>query len=144
MITEDFVSFETAKLLRDKGFNGVCYFIYRYDGIQFYCATHRAQPTTNKNITEENEKNPKFKVHECTCPTQQMAMKWLREVHHIFIDIDWDARPEPKEFGNKPYFSLITNMNTNEFYSGKDLPGECASYEEACETAIKYCLENLI
>ena len=128
MITEDHVSFETAKLLKEKGFEcTTLHYYYDKDGDLLFSAWRVG---AGKN--------------EFVAPTLQMAMKWLREVHHIFIDIDRDARPEPEGFGNKPYFSLITNMNTNKFYRGKDLPGECASYEEACEAAIKYCLENLI
>ena len=135
MITEDFVSFETAKLLRDNGFNGVCYFIYRDDGTLFYCATHRAQPTTNKNIAEDNEKNPKFKVYECTCPTQQMARKWLRETHKIDIAI-------------YPYGEYTCDNYQFDVYKDQRLiiskDDGFMQYEQALEAAIKYCLEKLV
>ena len=32
MITEDYVSFETAKLLKEKGFDEPCVYVYRHDG----------------------------------------------------------------------------------------------------------------
>lgn len=130
-ITEDYVSFETAKLLKEKGFDEECGCFYNnvdcgapgleVDGQLYY-----------KNSALDDE--------EYATPTLQMAMKWLREVHHIFIDIDYD----PHEFGDKPYFTLITNMGTYDYYKGKHLPVNRATYEEMAEAAIKYCLENLI
>lgn len=130
MITEDYVSFEIAKLLKEKGFDETC--------IGFYT------PEKELHFTFLGETNSMWLDDSISAPTLQMAMKWLREIHHIFIEIDWDARPEPIGSRNKPYFSLIINMNIGDFYKGKDLPSECTSYEEACESAIKYCLENLI
>lgn len=121
-IKEDYVSFETAKLLKEKGFNEDSLFHYDADGdivARWY----------SLNMPED-----------IPVWTLQMAMKWLREVHHIFIDIDYD----PHEFGDKPYFTLITNMDTCSYYSGKHLPVNRATYEEMAEAAIKYCLENLI
>ena len=56
-IGEDYVSFETAKLLKEKGFDQSCATYYLKDK-QVYAA-----------------------------PTQAMAMKWLREVHDIKIMI---------------------------------------------------------
>ncbi len=141
--TEDFVSFETAKLLRDKGFDGMCFHIYRVDGMQFYCATHRAQPTTNEKIEEENKKNPKFKVHECTCPTLQMATKWLRENHNLYVT------SVPNGIGEYVFYPWIYKKfewgwNVLESSLNGFQNTEFNSPEEACEAAIKYCLENLI
>ena len=126
MVTEDYVSFEVAKLLKEKGF-----VLPSTDYRDWLCCMY------------DNNGNVKW---GCYSPdwyvrvTLQMAMKWLREVHHIFIDIDYD----PHEFGDKPYFTLITNMDTCSYYSGKNLPLNRATYEEMAEAAIKYCLENLI
>lgn len=85
MITEDYVSFETAKLLKEKGFDEPCSHIYRNDGMHLYCGDARLTTLTNTEIDE-----PQDWVSEtftCACPTLQMAMKWLREVHKIFICI---------------------------------------------------------
>jgi len=72
-ISEDYVSFEVAKLLKDKGFN---------------------EPTIGTyNIESKNPilvERPIRAIH-CeaiiSAPTLQMAMKWLREVHDIKIMI---------------------------------------------------------
>ena len=61
MITEDYVSVEVAKLLKEKGFN---------------------EPVTelNKLLCKEGEK-PVLRI------THQKAMKWLREEKGVYIEI---------------------------------------------------------
>lgn len=69
MITEDYVSFETAKLLKEKGFDG------------------EVQPVSSKNIYEPYKGRliGNIPEHAIIAPTFQMAMKWLREVHNKII-----------------------------------------------------------
>lgn len=62
--------------------------------------------------------------------TIQSAMKWLREVHKIDMWV---------ECHNRRYKGYIHSEQRGDealFYED--------SYEQACEAAIKYCLENLI
>ena len=122
-ITEDYVSFETAKLLKDKGFNEPTIGIYYKDGTFEYFSL--------------NKWNSKF-IIPISAPTLQMAMKWLREVHHIYIDLS----PTYSEIEKTIHF--IWQI----FDSNYDGVGDCEifydKYETACEEAIKYCLENLI
>jgi hypothetical protein len=118
MITEDYVSFEIAKLLKEKGFEECP--LFRYDD----CGHLWVQGGYNKTI----------KWH-FPAPTLQMAMKWLREVHNIDIF--------PWKIGKGIYSCAIFNSNTGQdLSSDKDFPSE--KYEEAAEAAVKYCLENLI
>ena len=67
-----------------------------------------------------------------------MAMKWLREVHNLYVNI-WT---DPKDFESNN-FDIIFRAQV---YNGTSNYGtyEFSTYEEACEAAIKYCLENLI
>ena len=123
MIVEDYVSFETAKLLKEKGFDEPCIWAYDPYAVSF-----------SKNYCEP--KNSELNEYEYSKPTLQRVMKWLREVHHIFIDVDWN---------DNYYFILITDMITKDYVKETNLPSEeFSTYEEACESAIKYCLENLI
>ncbi len=122
MITEDYVSFETAKLLKEKGFDekGVKVW-YDESGEMYYdCREIKYQ------IKVENHE--KF----FQCPTLQMAMKWLREVHKLYMYTAFDGMEEV-------WFSRIYDKDKHL----KDLD-DFNTYEEACEAAIKYCLENLI
>ena len=67
-----------------------------------------------------------------------MAMKWLRELHNIFISISFRFS---RNADNDINFSYYAEKYENHYGYGD---GEFNSYEEACEAAIKYCLENLI
>jgi hypothetical protein len=127
MITEDYVSFETAKLLKEKGFDEntpVNYFVG--DDKPRGCVV--GEMIYHKRLEED--------THLIACPTLQMAMKWLREEHNLFIDTYYDC-----DFGEGYKFSVhklpkgTTLESHNESYS---------TYEKACDGAIKYCLEKLI
>ena len=125
MITEDYVSFETAKLLKEKGFNEKCF--YCFDDVIGESRLSRLMICNNSELVE----------HYYSAPTLQMAMKWLREVHNLHI------QPEITAWPRKGYFVKIYS------YRGRHIDfGPFAkfsdSYEEACEAGIKYCLENLI
>jgi hypothetical protein len=123
MITEDYVSFEVAKLLKDKGFDEKCnsYFI-----------------SNNEIALIANKRD--FNKHGIylSAPTLQRVMKWLRKVHNIYIDISPTYSEEEKTI------HFIWQI----FDSNYDGVGDCEifydKYEIACEEAIKYCLENLI
>ena len=116
-ITEDYVSFETAKLLKDKGFDVPCMGRYSVRSKEFHLDCTRL--CNNGGL------------FECSAPTHQMAMKWLREVHKLHI--------EPHIQSYKNYNGDIYNLD-GELLLG--FPSE--SPEQACETAILYCLKNLI
>lgn len=124
MIKEDYVSFETAKLLKERGFNEECeYFYDYYDNEYFICS--------NGVSAYNDDEHPTY----YSMPTLQMAIKWLREVHNLFIEM------HIQNGGN--YIGYI--YNTNGFgLIGWDKRRVSSSYEKACEAAIKYCLENLI
>ena len=126
-IKEDYVSFETAKILKEKGFDESISMVYMSYGD--LCKLHRYDSICNSNYNDITKN-----YFECTAPTLQMAMKWLREVHNVFI--------EPKMSKNTflwGYRVSISNGRTRCIHANI-----FNKYEEACEAAIKYCLENLI
>lgn len=126
MIIEDYVSFETAKLLKEKGFvenTPVNYFVG--DDKPRGCAV--GEMIYHKRLEED--------THLIAAPTLQMAMKWLREVHNLWCEISWEG----KGLWCMEVFSLM-----DEEFIPDSIVHEIKSYEEACESAIKYCLENLI
>lgn len=147
MITEDYVSFETAKLLKEKGFDEKCfqyYVIYaKWDGVPFqdYAIEFRRlysedEPLINskglKCFSEERNKHSVF-----SAPTLQMVIKWLREEHKIFITIGLCTYPILNKCTWIPQVETLNDCYPN-------VSKEYGTYEEACEAAIKYCLENLI
>ena len=130
MITEDYVSYETAKLLKEKGFS--C------DEIScikvFKGHTYKIHGT----VIDADE--------DVTIPTIQLAMKWLREVHNIYINIDIHWLYFANQNGFMYIITKILENGTDYVNSNGDENDEYfySTYEEACEAAIKYCLENLI
>lgn len=130
-ITEDYVSFETAKLLKEKGFDEATnrYYNAQHDQIRTVSDTflwHWNNEKFMKRVSMDGA---------IAIPTLQMAMKWLREVHNIDIF--------PWKIGKGIYSCAIFNSNTGQdLSSNKDFPSE--KYEETVDEAIRYCLENLI
>ena len=128
MITEDYVSFDTAKLLKEKGFNEntpVNYFVG--DDKPRGCMV--GEMIYHKRIEED--------THLIACPTLQMAMKWLRKAYKIYIMIDRSFSVE-----DSWHYCICVDDDFDNLIQQEVLSHR--KYEEACEAAIKYCLENLI
>ena len=125
-IAEDYVSFETAKLLIRKGFgfNAEYESYYTLGGV----VIHFKDNTQDVNIA------PRI--------TLQMAMKWLREIHNIHIVIKIVIRT----YGNTEYYYELYSTKNKSLCAVCDIyKGEAwDSNEEACEAAIKYCIDHLI
>ena len=134
MIEEYYVSFELAKMLKEKGLDEYCSHFYRVDGEHEYCYKAKLPRLTNNDI--RNHDDWVNRVFVCTCPTLQMAMKWLREVHNICISVD-------VKIGGGKYYVCISSTENGLSYDVLDFK-VWDTFEEACEVAIKYCLENLI
>lgn len=135
MITEDYVSFETAKLLKEKGFDEKCQMCW--DEI-----------TKTMESADKYATNSELLATYISAPTLQMATKWLREVHHLFIGC------EPR-LSFTDFYWITANIyrvrKKSSLYHTEDVDDyhcvascDSHSYEDACERAIKYCLEKLI
>ena len=128
-INEDYVSFETARLLKEKGFNERL--------ITYYLATEDKKESYFQIMAFTDDKIDNNRSVYCyLAPTHQMTMKWLREVHNFYIWIGHIA--------NKclSWYYEIHGISDGKV---KHIGGmQYGSYEIACEAAIKYCLENLI
>lgn len=124
MIQEEYVSLETAKLLKEKGFDEECNKVVHSDTREEYWFGNYTDDLKSKLIL---------------CPTQSLAMRWLREVYKIDIDVD---------VYSKHSWNDSTDYCISVFSHGHRIMIEkhevFNTYEEACESAIKYCLENLI
>ena len=129
MITEDYVNFEIATLLKEKGFNEKCRAFYTNSvdiGVEFF---------TSDDYIDYSSVYPII-----ICPTLQMTMKWLRE---ILILIDWDL-------SEKEYIAYMWEIDKERQQGlhklrkdGKYL-FQYASYEKACEEIILFILKNII
>ena len=124
MITEDYCSYEVAKLLKEKGFDEPCDNYYDQ-------SSDEPQQLTLDEMYYSYDKFLK-------APTHQIAMKWLREVYGLHIWVEYSRFDFNKEH---PYLWNIAETKINGDYWGGTYH---KSSKEAVESALKYVLENLI
>lgn len=128
MITEnydDYVSYEVAKLLREKGFDEPCWCWYEDEDSLIHSNDDYGYQYNSDHISYE---------FEYSAPTLYVAMKWLREEKLIYIEIC-------RSINTFLYGARIVEDESGRF---NKIANSLDTYEEACEAAIKYCLENLI
>jgi len=118
MIKEAYVSFEVAKLLKEKEFN------------ERSAASYDSEGQLQEGSAYWN-KTPIWYA----APTHQMTVAWLRE-KGIHMSIDTVISSSGNIYFNIDTYSEALGWNHPvDFYD---------SYEEAVEAALKYVLENLI
>ena len=135
MITEDYVSFEVAKLLKEKGFDEECraYYVKSKEcGIELF--------PSDRSHNYNDDVYP-----HTSAPTLQMAMKWLREKHNLSITVFLLNVVDGEYIGYHADIELMAEWveSLNKFKK-VGLGEAFHTYEEAVEAAIKYCLKNLI
>lgn len=139
---DQLISFETAKLAKEKGFDGSCYDCYNIRGMQYsngWCEyiddDEIYSPFTRSELID----------NDSLAPTQSLLQKWLREVHQIVIDLNcthknykktitytWNIISFDDELsGREGALKKIHNMrNSSEMY-----------YEEALEKGLQEALK---
>ena len=127
-ITEDYVSYEIAKLLKEKGFNEEVRTFYNSNGKIEDCAF-----LLNHNLD--------IGSGFTSAPSQSIVLKWVREVHSIYITSD-------TEINDKHCFYPVIYTMTEESWDMQSFEElEKLSFnnpEQAVEAAILYVLKNLI
>lgn len=130
-IAEDYVSFETAKLLKEKGFDVPTKYFFNTNGL---CC--QGENSYNWN----DDKDVDDVCEDYSRPSIYVAMKWLRNKHDIVCSVGlFTDLPETPPYWS---FNILNQSKANVMYEAFDI--KCETYEEASEAAIKYCLENLI
>ena len=155
---EDFVTYELAVKLKERGFNQPCIYAYcEQGGWNMYTQKH--EPITyilrtdgnpfgryyvgkNWNVKYERNKN---KIR-CSAPTISQVLKWLLKDKQIYIEI------------GLCHDGFFAQVNTN-VYWGKDFADEeelfytshphqriygNITHEQATLAGIEYCLDTLI
>lgn len=122
---EQLISFETAKLAKEKGFDIEVLNAYRSDGSIFSGAEGEDNDIYNHNLWDFY-----------SAPTQSLLQRWLREKHNILI---W-LIPTHTDKSKLLFVSLVANDMPSEkgriVYQSKSL-----EYEEALEIALQKGLE---
>lgn len=132
---EQLISFETAKLAKEKGFSWTVkqyYYINRctgFNGHKLSCIQPIGIPMDFNNDFSDDE-------FHYSALTQYLLQKWLREVHNIFIYIlpDIDG-----QWGYGIMLKDVNHTQSNRF----ELDEIIGTYEEALESGLQEAL-NLI
>ena len=124
-LTESYVSFDTAVLLKEKGFDVPTREHYYSNGIM------------SSVITEYNQWNDNSDMF--SAPTQQLTMRWLRETTNYELNV---FCTEVDENFKRGYSYDIYNVIDVEEKSYQEHGFN--TYEEAVEAALKCCLEHCI
>ena len=123
MIVEQFVSFDTARMLKEAGFDVPCFNQYTERGTIWHCDC------------PEN-----FNKSQCatSCPTQALAARWLREVHRIVVNVAYI----PPHVGRDVWKYFVGGMDDMVWpgdYEPSDRKYE--TYEEAMEVGLQEAIK---
>ena len=121
-MNEDFVTYELAVKLKEKGFNEKCYYYYQKEVLLTDNCWNRYNIGTSKR---------------CSAPTISQVLKWLREEKRIDAGAVWDNR-------DGKWIGYINEMDMPDLVGEYVLPNTYDSYEQAAVAGVHYCLENLI
>ena len=126
MKNEDFVPFELAVKLEEKGFNEPCYGYYHCNG-----GNDSFELCGNGDRDFQNSKNQ----YRVAAPTIPQVLKWLREEKKIYLEIvivvDAEYMCDIYKINPRP----IECLGSTEYYK---------TYEAAALAGIEYVIDNLI
>lgn len=129
MIEEQYVSFETTKLAKEKGFD----IPTRY-GFSERRSLVRVDTSDNWNQYKELYSRP----------TQSLLARWLREKHKLFIEVTVDFIRLIREGDSTKYYPIyyykIVNLKNADYTNNKE---EFRFYEEAMEAGLQDALKLL-
>ena len=149
MTTENYVSFETAKLLdANQFYSDECTAIYDNGDYGTFVRDSAIFDYGAEDYLQYMNGDEWKRFGYYLAPTLQMAMKWLREEHHLFIGCG-------PRLSFTDFYWITANIyrvrKKNSLYHAEPVDDyhcvaccDSDSFEGACEAAIKYCLENLI
>lgn len=124
---EYYVSLEVANLLKEAGFKWFINSAYR-DGVLMHQGNLLCDNFNGKQY--ENPARHEF----FSAPTLDIAQRWLREVHHLHINIFSSSQESWMFRITKPHQKLEDGIYGEDYYT----------YEEALEAGIKKALETIL
>ena len=140
---DEIVSFDTAMLLKEKGFNEPCSHYYE-DNDLYKLGYYHGEGTGFVRNNSPIDGRFLCEKMQCTAPTQSLAQKWLRETRNI----TFNANPHSND-GKIIYVVTIKVISSNKYIdfnvmmdtSNKAIMFD--NYEEAIESGLKYCLKSI-
>lgn len=149
-MTEQLISFETAELAKEKGFE----FIWedyeseslelgRFRWCSFYKDPNKIEALPI-NWLDTNHSAEQWGELGIDCPTQSLLQRWLREEHDIYVHCRHDLNPNFTGILYYTNWGFIKSTDKNKAYShhgGYDEFNEWTKYEDALEFGLKEALK---
>ena len=140
---DEIVSFETAMLLKEKGFNEPRSHYYE-DNDLYKLGYYHGEGTGFVRNNSPIDGRFLCEKMQCTAPTQSLAQKWLRETRNI----TFNANPHSND-GKIIYVVTIKVISSNKYIdfnvmmdtSNKAIMFD--TYEDAIESGLKHCLKSI-
>ncbi len=129
MINETYISFETAKLAKEKGFYIPCMYFYEENKIYTYDSYMDWNKLSDGKYIRYN------------CPTQALLQKWLRENNSIHIELlcdGWASHESNIVNNNLSYRAFIYKVGEPAPRPHDDIG--CSNYETILELALQKSL----
>ena len=140
---DEIVSFETAMLLKEKGFNEPCSHYYE-DNDLYKLGYYHGEGTGFVRNNSPIDGRFLCEKMQCTAPTQSLAQKWLRETRNI----TFNANPHSND-GKIIYVVTIKVISSNKYIDFNlmmDTSNKATmfdTYEDAIESGLKHCLKSI-
>jgi len=152
---EQTISFKTAELAKEKGFNIPTIHYYLSDGVLDEKCEESESYVENYMVIVEDltenwndgwsvnkdggrcfgcDKNPKY-FESFSAPTQSLLQRWLRETHDIHIEVIWQVKK-----GKLSWFSSISKIGTTPIDLCIDLKDQ-DTFELALEAGLQEALQ---
>ena len=140
---DEIVSFETAMLLKEQGFNEPGSYYYEDDELYKLCHYQGDGTGFSRNEAPINDRLSCEEM-QCTAPTQSLAQKWLRETRNI----TFNANPHSND-GKIIYVVTIKVISSNKYIDfnvmmdTSNKANMFDTYEDAIESGLKHCLKSI-
>lgn len=137
---EQLITFETAKLAKEKGFDIQCHWYFTHKR-KFPTSEDTYYPNqTSKPQNWNDDSNLKF-YERFSTPTQSLLQKWLRETHQLHLEIQVQDYVETPKF----YWDIFGNYKNNKMIRciANSPREDYVSYEEALETGLQKALSYI-
>lgn len=132
-MNDDFVSFDLAKKLKEKGFKNNCIGYYDYAGEFHY--DYESNISNREIYFCHNKYDNIWHRDLVDAPTISQVLKWLREEKKIYLElvivVDTEYMCDIYKIDARP----IECLGSTEYYT---------TYEDAALAGIKYVLDYLI
>lgn len=134
------VTFDTAKLAKEKGFDEFCDESFDENGKASGFTGYDLMKKHNKNsavhLINTNSEEFEYPNILCTRPTQSLLQRWIREVHNIHVDV------HPTLINKKWYPKAVNLDNTNDnILAGRLFDFHRDIFEEALDLGLYVTLK---